>query len=149
MRRIKTVSNGVLICILSLLLLNACNLNQTNEDAQNNHQTTQAQQGEKVMQQAPLAQIYGVQIKAQSVWFRVVSTGCTSSRNFAIDIEQTADKTFLLSIFQTKADRCKALPRLVAVELPLDEYAQYAGQISVKNEVLVPQKGQFPKNNAT
>ena len=65
--------------------------------------------------------IYGFDIKADGLWFLVKSNGCTNEKNFNLQLKRIDNDTAEASLFRTKRDLCRGLPRLVSVKMPIND----------------------------
>lgn len=65
--------------------------------------------------------IYGFDIKADGLWFLVKSNGCTSEKNFNLQLKRVDDDTAEASLFRTKRDLCRGLSRLVSINMPIND----------------------------
>lgn len=65
--------------------------------------------------------IYGFDIKADGLWFLVKSNGCTNEKSFNLQLKHIDNDTAEASLFRTKRDLCRGLPRLVSVKMPIND----------------------------
>lgn len=65
--------------------------------------------------------IYGFDIKADGLWFLVKSNGCTSEKNFNLQLKNIDKDTAEASLFRTKRDLCRGLSRLVSIHMPFND----------------------------
>ena len=107
--RTKVLRVASLMCILSLL--SACEMSAELE--------TNMPSNNKVDSDLPLATIYSALSKPDKVTFTTTSNGCTTTDNFRLLIEPSNDEA-LVSILLLKPDYCKAMPRVVSIDLPMD-----------------------------
>jgi len=73
------------------------------------------------MQDNALEVIYGFDIKADGLWFLVKSNGCTNEKNFNLQLKNIDNDTAEASLFRTKRDLCRGLPRLVSIQMPIND----------------------------
>ena len=62
--------------------------------------------------------LYGIQLNKEQLEIRVKSTGCTKPEHFKVETKAEADHQQLL-IVRTKTDRCRAMPRIITVNLDI------------------------------
>lgn len=127
---ITTLKISAMACVL--LGLSGCN--QTTAHSNETDMPT-AQAHNKT-----LAQIYDVSIKKETISFLTKSNGCTTAQNFLFDIKKEASTgASLVTVYLTKPDYCKAMPRLVRIDMNLGFQAMgqdVPNNIGVTNPVL-------------
>jgi hypothetical protein len=131
----------ITIALPALIMLGGCTLNSTmnndyvEDDSTVNTNTT-----------TTLAKVFDVSVNENTIRFLTMSNGCTSENNFSLTAAMVstdgADAT-QVSINLRKADYCKAMPRLVAIELPIT--FERVGPISITNPALSAPKTMKPK----
>ena len=63
-------------------------------------------------------QLYGIQFNKNSMNINVKSTGCTKPAHFTIKTQAHKERT-QLEIIRHKADRCRAMPKVISIQLEL------------------------------
>lgn len=81
--------------------------------------------------------VFGADIAADVVTFRVTSNGCTDETYFDIDVDRHGDDKYSIGIMRTQPDRCRALLRDgVEVSWSYDDLGIPAGaDVRVENQV--------------
>ena len=79
-----------------------------------------------------LETLYGIDIKPDKIWFQVRSTGCTSAESFSLAVDSQGSST-RVTLLRQAPDRCRGMPRLVAVELSLSPSERGQGPIRIGN----------------
>ena len=79
--------------------------------------------------------IYGFDVTATSIKFKVKSTGCTKPADFELQLDEGKDGLPSITIVRNRQDMCRALPRLYPVELPLPEELLGAQSINIANPI--------------
>ena len=127
------IHNGVFVSTAALItfitLLSACAPTSIGtatslETSVMNEKTEPTKQDTTLTQDnLALAKVYEVGIHEDSVRFLAVSTGCTSASNFALKVSYVSDENNSvteLAITLLKPDYCKAMPRIVSINMPID-----------------------------
>ena len=70
--------------------------------------------------------LYSLMFSAATLDIRVESYGCTKADDFVVEVDNKA-----VTVLRKKADRCRAMPRIIELQLPLPELAK--GDYSVTN----------------
>lgn len=81
-----------------------------------------------------LETLYNIEIREDSIWATVKSNGCTSEKNFKLELTAINEQRFSASIIRTKSDFCRAMPRIVSIELFSE---QLANNIVINNAFAV------------
>lgn len=81
--------------------------------------------------------VFGADITADIVTFRVTSNGCTDETHFDIDVDRHGSDKYSVGIMRTKPDRCRALLRDgVEVSWSYEDLGIPAGaDVRVENQV--------------
>ncbi len=87
-----------------------------------------------------LEPIYGFQANSDYFVFWVRSTGCTQAGHFDLALDGSVPGYFLVRLSRNTPDRCRAMPRVIQVQLALDESVNPASLITVKNPFAVNRK---------
>lgn len=64
--------------------------------------------------------LYSVTFSEKNLTIRVKSYGCTKAANFEVSV----DRKNVLTVLRTKADLCRAMPRVIELQLPLPDLAE-------------------------
>lgn len=132
----------MVMALPALILLSGCSFNPTlNNDSGEEGSTVNTNTS------TTLAKVYDVSVNKSTVRFLTMSNGCTSERNFslsAVNISEDGVNATQVSIILIKPDYCKAMPRLIAIELPIT--FEQVGLISVSNPALSAPKINKPKS---
>jgi len=67
--------------------------------------------------------LYGVDIKADSLWFLVKSNGCTTAKSFRLVTEKLVDGQVSVTLKRERRDLCRGLTRLVGIDVPYKHVA--------------------------
>lgn len=68
----------------------------------------------------PLETLYGFSIDPSGINFIVISNGCTKAEDFHMQTSSTPEG-YDVSIFRKKPDRCRRVPMLKQITIPLDQ----------------------------
>ncbi|KGJ94158.1 hypothetical protein [Colwellia psychrerythraea] len=100
----------VMLMLLLIMATSACSALSTEEKKENltTHDNS-------------LEVIYGFDVKTDGLWFLVKSNGCTSKKNFNLTVKRIDNDTAQASLFRTKRDLCRGLPRLVSIKMPIND----------------------------
>mgnify|MGYP000704682630 CR=1 FL=1 len=71
--------------------------------------------------------LHSLTFSATSLDIQVKSFGCTKAEDFRVQTDNNNE----LTIIRKKADRCRAMPRIIDLQLPLPELAE--GDVYIKN----------------
>lgn len=102
-------TQGILLLLL-VMATSACSAVSTEEKKAN-----------VATQENSLEVIYGFDIKVDGLWFLVKSNGCTNEKNFNLQLKRIDNDTAEASLFRTKRDLCRGLPRLVSIKMPIND----------------------------
>jgi len=89
--------------------------------------------------------IYGFDIKADGLWFLVKSNGCTNEKNFNLQLKRIDNNTAQASLFRTKRDLCRGLPRLVSIKMPINDDSITGSHFTARNPFSVKPVGKKKK----
>ena len=81
--------------------------------------------------------LYGVDIKDKAIWVLVKSTGCTTAESFSLSFtpqNQQNSQYQTLTVNRTRPDRCRAMPELKGINIPLDNNQQV---ISTQTKIII------------
>ena len=81
--------------------------------------------------------LYGVSFFEKNIEIIVKSNGCTKPEDFRLDMLNGGDHT-LLNIVRIKPDRCKRMPKLMAITLPFS--AKQQQHYKINNSFAVSKK---------
>lgn len=84
-----------------------------NTDLSSNSEQPTFEQSE---QNAKLLELYGFEVEPGVLSIVVISNGCTSEKDFSMEISSTGNGDQIL-VSRKKPDLCKAMPRLTTVKL--------------------------------
>lgn len=82
-----------------------------------------------------LAEIYGFEVRQKTLWFRVKSTGCTRKEDFKLELTPANDGRMQASLYRLKADYCRAMPRIIGIDMSHQALLQQELDIVVQNPV--------------
>lgn len=72
-----------------------------------------------------LEPLYSASFTPQHLVIEVKSTGCTHPENFTVTTSAAADKSHtVIQVLRHKADLCRAMPKIVSLQLELPKDAQ-------------------------
>lgn len=72
------------------------------------------------MQNSAIEVIYGFDVKEESLWFLVKSNGCTSEKNFNLQIDRLNEETAEVTLYRKKRDLCRGLPKLISINIAIN-----------------------------
>lgn len=127
-------------CIQAIFLLllvmatSACSAISTEENKDN-----------VATQDNSLEVIYGFDIQTDGLWFLVKSNGCTSEKNFNLQLKRIDNNTAQASLFRTKRDLCRGLPRLVSIKMPINDNSITGSHFTASNPFSVKPVGKKKK----
>lgn len=78
--------------------------------------------------------LYNVEIRKNSILAAVKSTGCTSNKNFKLQLALDNKKVLNASIVRIKPDFCRAMPKVITIEL-FDEQLARNAKVIIKNDI--------------
>ena len=99
--------------MLAVTYLAACSAHQKNEDSNMDDITN-------------MEQIYGHHVKANVISFSVLSNGCTKPADFSLEFDYAKKDTTQITLIRNQADKCRAMPRVTNIEMPLTSPAEQA-----------------------
>lgn len=86
-----------------------------------------------VTQSGTLETLYEFEIRAESLWFQVKSTGCTTKDNFRLAVNSLDNTKIGVSLYRTKRDFCRGLTRLVSINMPFIDNDRAENHIIINN----------------
>ena len=88
-----------------------------------------------------LETIYGFEASNNSLKFIVQSTGCTKEKHFDLAITNLHGNDYTITLTRNKKDLCKAMPKLVSVQLALKSPLQNTARLKLNNPFAVSRSG--------
>jgi hypothetical protein len=88
-----------------------------------------AQENNIEIKKSNLETLFNVEIRTNSIWATVKSNGCTSEKNFKLQLTVIDKEQLSASIIRTKADFCRAMPRIISIELFSEQLVKNTGVI--------------------
>jgi hypothetical protein len=124
--RIKAWSNFRVINILLVCYLSGCSSHSLEKSAIPLENNIEIYQGS-------LETLYNVEIRKNAIWATVKSNGCTSEKNFQLQLTILDEQQLSASIIRTKADFCRAMPRIVSIELFSEQLVNNTSDVIINN----------------
>ena len=92
-----------------------------------------------------LEKLYGVEIRQNAISVMVQSTGCTSAKSFKLDISSDANQALQASVIRIKPDLCRAMPRMVKVEIFDKRLKESAAGVVINNPFYIKKSRKLKK----
>jgi len=97
--------------------------------------SSQEQVDQPVVNHGELADIYGYEVRKNTLWFRVKSTGCTRKQDFELVLEPVTNGDIQASLYRLKPDYCRAMPRIIGIEMSHTALSQQDKNLVLQNPI--------------
>lgn len=85
--------------------------------------------------------IYGFEAQTTALQFVVRSNGCTDITHFDLLLSEATDEDYAVTLVRNKRDKCKAMPKMLTLQLPLERRLTTASKLVLNNPFAVKRRG--------